>query len=44
MRLLSLSALLMLFTQIGLSQTSASDPVDVQGWYGVGLGIDLKNK
>ena len=44
MRILSLAALLMLFVQIGFSQTSASDPVDVQGWYGVGLGIDLKNK
>jgi hypothetical protein len=44
MRILSLAALLMLFTQIAFSQTSAADPVDVQGWYGVGLGIDLKNK
>lgn len=44
MRLLVLSALLMICTQVGFSQTSAADPVDVQGWYGVGLGIDLKNK
>ncbi|MFM7672826.1 MAG: DUF2490 domain-containing protein [Bacteroidota bacterium] len=26
------------------AQTSASDPVDVQGWYGVGVGMDLKKK
>lgn len=26
------------------AQTSAADPVDVLGWYGIGLAFDLKNK
>lgn len=44
MRIFLLFVIISLFAQIGYSQTSAADPVDVQGWYGVGVGIDLKNK
>ena len=33
-----------IFFHTGWSQTSSSDPVDIQGWYGVGLGLDLKKK
>jgi hypothetical protein len=35
---------LVVFFHTGWSQTSSSDPVDIQGWYGVGLGLDLKKK
>lgn len=44
MRTLLLSLTSVLIVQTGIAQTSASDPVDVQGWYGVGVGVDLKNK
>jgi hypothetical protein len=40
-----LTAILIAFISFsGLAQTSSADPVDIQGWYGVGLGLDLKKK
>ncbi len=42
---LSLTAILFAcILQPSFAQTSSSDPTDIQGWYGVGVGFDLKKK
>ncbi len=39
-----LSTLFFFVSFFSIAQTSSLDPVDVQGWYGVGLGIDFPKK
>lgn len=44
MRFILLSIFLCLFSCMVIAQTSSSDPVDFQGWYGVGVKFNLPKK
>lgn len=44
MRVILISIFLFLFTVMVNAQTSSSDPVDFQGWYGLGVKFNLPKK
>jgi Protein of unknown function (DUF2490) len=44
MRVVLFSLLFCLFSNLVFAQTSSSDPVDVQGWYGLGVKFNLPKK